>query len=670
MELKDLSQKLQRVIDDKKQAIRDEKNAQLTSTLSAVQMASMLEPQFQDLKDSLLIGLSEIGDYISKVKIESPVVNVPETKIPTINIPEIKVPEAKVTVNIPDVIVPEIKIPEIKLPTINVPEPKVTVNVPDVIVPEIKVPQVVIPDRLNVGLQDFTRTNPLPVIQVDPKGNPVQPTVSGGGGKADFFTIKAFSQSVFSVPVNSDGQVPVSGSFVSVAPASSYVISGNAEGIPYNYDNPFPVTVTSGGTATTASNIVDSTGVAYTGSNPLPVEVSDGSVIDTGNSTTATLGISGVFIGTGVDCLGYASVATTLTSDKSSTAGGMQFQFSTDNVNWDDTYSFDFIGGTTRRFQFPVTARYFRVNYINTNSAQTYFRVQTILHKTDILTSIHRLDADVKPDRSSNLVKAGLIAQINGTGDFTPIQANAAGVLKIGGTVEVSGVTNSIAATLLNGEGLARDTWGATQVGTWNITGITNSTASALVDSSGVQYSGSNPIPTYLVASAGNSTISVGPSATGVADDGSSPVQQGGIAMTANPSPVTGGQVVKARFDDLGRQVMRPYQVRDLTKTAYLQKLTGSTFGTETTLLGGTSGAFNDLVYLTASNDSTVAATIDIRSTTAGNIVLSFTIPANGQIIYQPVMPYPQSDAGAWTVDLADITGTNIKIAALFIQEI
>jgi hypothetical protein len=133
---------------------------------------------------------------------------------------------------------------------------------------------------------------------------------------------------------------------------------------------------------------------------------------------------------------------------------------------------------------------------------------------------------------------------VNGTGDFTPIQANAAGILKIGGSVTldtgantigtvavsgitntvgvynldstgqyrstfpvsgsvaVSGVTGSIGATILNGEGIARDTWGATQEGTWNVgtvttvTGVTNTVATAVIDSSGIQYSGTNPLPT------------------------------------------------------------------------------------------------------------------------------------------------------------------------------
>ena len=65
----------------------------------------------------------------------------------------------------------------------------------------------------------------------------------------------------------------------------------------------------------------------------------------------------------------------------------MRFQFSTDNTNWDDDYIFTYdesVNGTARRFQFPVTAKYFRVNYTNGSVAQTHFRVQTILHGNNV----------------------------------------------------------------------------------------------------------------------------------------------------------------------------------------------------------------------------------------------------------------------------------------------
>jgi hypothetical protein len=82
--------------------------------------------------------------------------------------------------------------------------------------------------------------------------------------------------------------------------------------------------------------------------------------------------------------------------------------------------------------------------------------------------------------------------------DSSGVQYSGSNPVPVSGSVSVSGITNSIGATILNGEGVARDTWGSAQVGTWNIntvTGVTNSLAVNLVDSTGVAFEGANPLP-------------------------------------------------------------------------------------------------------------------------------------------------------------------------------
>jgi hypothetical protein len=185
-----------------------------------------------------------------------------------------------------------------------------------------------------------------------------------------------------------------------------------------------------------------------------PVPTAPDNFVSTINSTTSPLGSGASFApANGDDCRYYTSVTITLFADQDSATDGMTFEFSTDDTNWDDSYDFTLSAGTTRRFQFPVTARYFRVNYTNGGTGQGAFRVQTILHRHNVLTSIHRLVDNASPDRSAQVVKSALIAQINGTGDFTPIQANAAGVLKIGGSVDVDDIsagtqTNDVKITM------------------------------------------------------------------------------------------------------------------------------------------------------------------------------------------------------------------------------
>ncbi|KKR20040.1 MAG: hypothetical protein UT51_C0009G0014 [Candidatus Nomurabacteria bacterium GW2011_GWC2_39_41] len=199
------------------------------------------------------------------------------------------------------------------------------------------------------------------------------------------------------------------------------------------------------------------------------------------------------------------------------------------------------------------------------------------------------------------------------------------------------------------------------------VTSVTNSVAAAIVDSNGNQYGGSNPIPITLISGALVSTIAVGPTAADAIDDNSAPIKAGGVARTANPTAVAGGDVVSASYDDVGRQLTRPVQARDLIATAYVSVSNG----TETTLLAAIAGSYLDLIYVMGTNNSDVAVTVDLRAVTAGNIVTSVRIPANGTAGVALPVPIPQDETGNnWTADLPDITGTTVTLSALFSKEI
>lgn len=291
-------------------------------------------------------------------------------------------------------------------------------------------------------------------------------------------------------------------------------------------------------------------------------------------------------------------------------------------------------------------------------------------------------------------------------------------------TASITGSITSSGAYLLNGDGVYRDT--IPVQGTVTVSDITNSIKTALIDSTGVQYSGANPLPTYnagiatatqsfnlvdstavaysgsnpvpvliagtstattsvyVVDSSGvgyngsnqfpvtvngatNSVIAVGPVASDGTEDNSAPLKMGGVARQANPTAVSAGDMVSATMDDLGRQVMRPVQVRDLIQTAYASVTTG----TETTLYQSASGVFSDLIYIMCSNQSDVATYIDIRSGTANGIVMTVEVPASGTAGVSLPVPIPQDvAANTWTVDMPDITGTTINVSALFSKEV
>jgi hypothetical protein len=170
----------------------------------------------------------------------------------------------------------------------------------------------------------------------------------------------------------------------------------------------------------------------------------------------------------------------------------------------------------------------------------------------------------------------------------------------------------------------------------------------------------------FVVGSSGTTAV-VGTIPSDAADDGSPPLKNGGIARTGNPTAVSNGDMVAWSADDLGRQVVRPVQVRDLIKTAYASVSNG----TETTLLAGVAGSFLDLVMIVGSNNSDVAVSVDIRAVTAGNIVNTLRIPANGTAGWTPTVPWPQDATGNnWTVDGPDETGRTLTFSALFSQEV
>ena len=230
-----------------------------------------------------------------------------------------------------------------------------------------------------------------------------------------------------------------------------------------------------------------------------------------------------------------------------------------------------------------------------------------------------------------------------------------AGVAANQGETDVRTLRVVQAGDSISSVSVTNTTIAVTQSGTWDEVGINDSGNSITIDG------------TVSLSGALTSAVVVGPTVADTADDGSAPVQVGGIARTANPTAVAANDVVKFTSDDLGRQLTRPIQVRDLVKTAYVS----ITNGTETTLRAAVAGAYLDCVSLIASNNSSAAVSLDIRAVTAGNIIHTLRIPADSTAGWVPQVPWPQDETGNnWTVDGPDETGRTITVSALFSQEI
>lgn len=772
---------------------------------------------------------SKVGDALAKA-VEGLKVDVPKQDQPNI------------TVTVPDVHVPEFNIPTPQV-TVNVPKAETPIV-------NVTPAPVTFPDGMKIlGIDPKHPLHVMSVDEAGKRVRPVDNS-SSGGGRGDFFTILGIQNSVASALVDSNGVAysgsnpfPITGNITTsagatgqgdAASAARVVIAGNSDssvvvnsgtltavtsitnsiaasivdssGTQYSGSNPLPVTITSGATATSASNIVDSSGVAYSGSNPIPVTFSAAAsqnvnmfdaqastitshqdvsgdfrgldittlrtinYVSNYNSTTTTLGSGAAFTGLAEDIKDYSVVQVNVFADQVSATDGLSVQQSSDGTNWDISDTYTIPASTGKTFSFQVAARYLRIVYTNGGTIQGAFRIQAVLHQTVSKNSSQRPGDGLSNENDFEQVSAYLAA-LNSSGNWDRLHTggfDSLGALRISqatdsvgsvvvnsGTItSVTSVTNSISASLIDSSGVQYSGSNPVPItGTVVVSSVTATTAVALIDSSGVQYSGSNPFivdsndalgqgdttSAIRVVHAGDSAASVsivsitGPVAEGdsasalrvvlannaaysvvvnsgtvtavtnitnsissylvdsggVGYNGSNPLpvtlassvtqnvnMVGGgndsaftyMARTTNPTAVADGADVRPKADKLGRQLTRPYQVRDLIVTSYVTL----TNGTETTLATASAAGFLDLIYVMAANASTTAQQVDIRAVSGGNIIASLWVPGNGTAGVSFSMPFPQDATGnAWTAkSTADASSSNVLVSALFTKEV
>lgn len=174
-----------------------------------------------------------------------------------------------------------------------------------------------------------------------------------------------------------------------------------------------------------------------TSSNGLPVVVTSMptstvdllGVVDAGNSSTAPLAGGGVFTGTTMDLLKYAVINVNVNANVDSATNGLSVQFSPDGTNWDHTHSTTYTSGG-KGYIFNVEYRYGRVVFTNGASAQSTFRLQTILKPQLVPPSLYTLDQTVSGNMFAQLGRSQLVAKTPG-GTYTSINCTAGGNLKV-----------------------------------------------------------------------------------------------------------------------------------------------------------------------------------------------------------------------------------------------
>lgn len=135
---------------------------------------------------------------------------------------------------------------------------------------------------------------------------------------------------------------------------------------------------------------------------------------NTMNSSVTALDSAEVFTGKAEAVLYTSSITVLIRSDVSGTGSA---QFSSDGTNWDLKEPFTYTASDSlAKYLFTVTGKYFRLIYTNSGTDQTYFRLQTIYHKTMIspLTD-NRLDFNLPPAAADTTHQDQIIEAIDTT---------------------------------------------------------------------------------------------------------------------------------------------------------------------------------------------------------------------------------------------------------------
>lgn len=192
------------------------------------------------------------------------------------------------------------------------------------------------------------------------------------------------------------------------------------------------------GAATAAKQLADGHNVTVdnasitvdnTGTFAVQIDGINGTV-DANNNTSIPLGGEAVFTGTSTDILQFTGITISVFTDVASAIDGLSVQFSADATNWDHLDVFTIPAGTGKTFSFQPVARYMRIVYTNGGSAQSTFRLSTILKTQPGKPSSHRIADSISSQDDAEVVKAVLTGE-NPSNQFVNFQATTAGNFKV-----------------------------------------------------------------------------------------------------------------------------------------------------------------------------------------------------------------------------------------------
>lgn len=264
-------------------------------------------------------------------------------------------------------------------------------------------------------------------------------------------------------------------------------------------------------------------------------------------------------------------------------------------------------------------------------------------------------------------------------------------------SVSVTGATGTLATNMVDSSGVA---YSGTNPVPISIASATGTMAANIVDSSGIAYSGTNPFPitgnigTVTTVTGITNTITTRLDSPDGAYSGTNPFPvtliSGALTSTiavgvtvagatdAGNAPVKVGGIARTTNPTAmtdGQAVSSSYDSlgRQVIRTLQVRGLIATAYATlssnaETTFLSGVSATLLDPIMVKFANTSTNTITIDLRCGTGGAVLDSFTLPASSTQGFSIPVPYPESEvAQAWTIKFnSTISGSDISNTTVY----
>jgi hypothetical protein len=156
--------------------------------------------------------------------------------------------------------------------------------------------------------------------------------------------------------------------------------------------------------------------------------------ISTLNSTTIPLSEDGIFTGDWEDCSIYTTLTIMVSADAVSAVNGWKIQWSSDGVNLDHEKVFSFEKFTSgQHVTLGILTKYFRVIFVNGNSAQSSFRLQTILYFNQVKNPSHAIEAMIHDTDAAEITKAVITGKSSVSGNYKNVATDDDGRLLISG---------------------------------------------------------------------------------------------------------------------------------------------------------------------------------------------------------------------------------------------